>query len=370
MRIIQLSSALPSNEYTTEDLIDTFPCRLREGVRTNVLNLGVSRRSFISPVSARSKSEKVLGERSLVKLCVDACKRALRKAGIPLKDVGYFVTAYDANPILSPGLSQILVRKIGFGPYIKHVNVQGIASTAFPKALQLAEDHLVAHPEDHVLICTSGVSSFWFQNQVHGIKDILEIGEINRIQNRERRAPELRKWIAAMEYFLFGDGAAAAVLSEDSKGILVKKTVEVTNVRHADYLAGYARLASLGEPFKFGFHSYLDRDIPILGVKYTGLALQRLLGRDAEKIIKESRKWALHTGSLKILDALARHHHIGPEKLEESHMILREHGNLSGASLPFILEAIVNSGKLSKHNIALMLGYGWGFSAAASLLET
>lgn len=369
MHILGLSSALPEEEYATEELIQTFPCKLPEGLRQNILNLGVSKRSFIERVSMGSKSEKVLSEAGLVDLCVDACKSVIKKTGIHIKNVGYFVAAYDVNPILSPGLSQLLVRKIGFDPYVKHVNAQGIASTAFPKALQLAEDHLASRPKDHVLICVSGVSSYWFQNQVRGMKDVTEISRINEFNGEGKRQMELRKWIATMEYFLFGDGAAAAIVANEGKGLAVKKTVEVTNVGEEDYLAGYARLASLPEPFKFGFHSHLDKEIPRLGVKYTGMALKRLLGKNTENTIRISKKWAVHTGSQKILDALAKHHGLEREKLEESREVLREHGNLSGASLPFILERIVSTRKLSKGDIVLMLGYGWGFSAAASLLE-
>ena len=369
MRVLQLSSALPEDEYATEELIDTFPCKLPEGVRQNILNLGVSRRSFIEGASTGSKSEKVLSEAGLVDLCVDACRSVINKTGIPIKNVGYFVAAYDVNPILSPGLSQLLVRKIGFDPYVKHVNAQGFASTAFPKALQLAEDHLATRPKDNVLVCVSGVSSYWFQNQVRGMKNVTEISRINEFNNERKRQMELRKWIATMEYFLFGDGAAAAIVANEGEGLAVKKTVEVTNVGEEDYLAGYARLASLPEPFKFGFHSHLDKDIPRLGVKYTGVALKKLLGKDAENTIRTSKKWAVHTGSQKILDALAKHHGLRREKLEESREVLRTHGNLSGASLPFILERIVSTRKLSKGDIVLMLGYGWGFSAAATLLE-
>ena len=369
MHVSRLSSALPENEYATEELLDTFPCNLPEGVRQNILNLGVSRRSFIEGVSIGSKSEKVLSEAGLVDLCVDACRSVIIKTGISIKNIGYFVAAYDVNPILSPGLSQLLVRKIGFDPYVKHVNAQGIASTAFPKALQLAEDHLATHRKDNVLVCVSGVSSYWFQNQVRGMKDVTEISRINEFNDEGKQQMELRKWIATMEYFLFGDGAAAAIVANEGEGLAVKKTVEVTNVGEKDYLAGYARLASLPEPFKFGFHSHLDKEIPRLGVKYTGLALKKLLGKSAENTIRISRKWAVHTGSQKILDALAKHHGLEREKLEESREVLRMHGNLSGASLPFILERIVSTRKLSKGDIVLMLGYGWGFSAAASLLE-
>jgi 3-oxoacyl-[acyl-carrier-protein] synthase III len=347
MHIRQLSSALPENEYTTEEMMDNFSCELPEGVRQNVLNLGVFKRSFINPTATRARSENLLGETGLVDLCVRACENAVQETDIPLRRIGYFIAAYD----------------------FKHVNTQGTASTAFPKALQLAEDHLAGHPEDNVLICISGVSSYWFQNQVRGMRDVLEMSQINKIEDKTQRQMELRKWIATMEYFLFGDAAVAAIASNHDPGLAFRKTIEVTNVDERDYLAGYSRLSSLPEPFKFGFHSYLDKEIPNLGVKYTGLALQRLLGEKTERTIKASKKWAVHTGSQKILDALAEHHRVDPEKLKESHEVLREHGNLSGASLPFILEKIVKTGNLSKGATVLMVGYGWGFSAAASLLE-
>jgi predicted naringenin-chalcone synthase len=360
---------LPESEYATEELIETFPCKLPEGVRQNVLNLGVSKRSLVKGTSAGLKSEKLLSEAGLVDLCVDACRSVIENIGISIKDISYFVATYDSNPILSPGLSQLLVRKVGFDPYIKHVNVQGMASTAFPKALQLAEDHLAMRPKDHVLICVSGVSSYWFQNQVHGVKHVTEISRINEISSREEQQMELRKWIATMEYFLFGDGAATAIVANEAEGLNVKKTVEVTNVGEEDYAAGYARLAGLPEPFKFGFYSYLDKEIPRLGVKYTTLALKKLLGKNISNTIRTSKKWAVHTGSQKILDTLSEHHGLKRDKLEESREVLREHGNLSGASLPFILERIISRGRLSKGDIVLMLGYGWGFSAVASLLE-
>jgi len=369
MQILKLATALPKNGYSTEKLIENFPCTLSEGVRHNIFNLGVSKRYLINHVGSHSKSEKMMSEAGLVDLCSEACEKAIQKASLSVRDIGYFIVAYDANPFLSPGLSELLIRNIGFNPYIEHVNVQGIASTAFSKALELAIKHVAVHSEDYVLLCVSGVSSYWFQNQVRGLKDVMEINKINQIKNRTKRQMELRKWIATMESFLFGDGVAAAVVANEDEGLTVKKIVEVTNVGKKDYLAGYARLSSLNEPFKFGFHSYLDKKIPELGVKYSALALKRLLGKNVESTIKVAKKWAVHTGSEKILNALADHNGIPYERIRESHEILREYGNLAGASLPFILEKIISDNKFTEGDIILMLGYGWGFSASAALLE-
>ncbi len=369
MQILQLSKVVPENEYSTEKLIEVFPCRLPDNVKQNVLNLGVSKRYLIDPIASTSKKETIISEKDLVNLCLEACKDTLEKAELSIKDVGYFIAAYDANPFLCPGLSHLLIRKLGFNPYIKHVNVQGMACASFTKALELAEDHLATHPHDNVLLCTSGVNSYWLINQLRGLKDVVGIREIRSLKNKSKQKMELRRWIATMEFFLFGDGVASCVVSKEGDGLSVNKVVNVTNFRENDYLVGYARIAALNEPFKFGFYSHLGKEIPKLGVEYTALALKKLLGKNAETVMKAAKKWAIHTGSEKILNMMTEHYKIPHEKLTESHEVLREYGNLSGASLPFILEKIVSKNKFSKGDIILVLGYGWGFSASASLLE-
>lgn len=369
MRILKLSTAVPKNEYSTEKLMENFACRLPKGVKQNIFNLGVARRCLINHYDPFLKREIIISEKDLVDLCSEACEKVIKKTSLSIKDINYFIMSYDANPFLCPGLSQLLIRKLGFDPYIKHVNIQGMACTAFTKALQLAESHLAAHPEDHVLLCVSGVNSYWFHNQVRGIKDIMEINKIKLIRNRDKRQMELRRWIATMEFFLFGDGVASLIVAKNGNGLCVNKIVEVTNPRKKDYLAGYTRLVALNEPFKFGFYSYLDKEIPKLGVQYISLILKRLFGKNAEKTMKTAKKWAVHTGSKKILRRIAEHYRIQHEKLGESHEVLRKYGNLSGASLPFILERIVSGSRFSEGEMILILGYGWGFSASGCLMK-
>jgi predicted naringenin-chalcone synthase len=369
MQLLQSSKAVPKNEYSTEELIEAFPCRLPDGVKRNVLNLGVSKRHFVSSIPYSSKKETIMSEKELVDICLEACQDTLEKADLSVKDVGYFIAAYDANPFLCPGLSHLLIRKLGFNPYIKHVNVQGMACVSFTKAFELAEDHLATHPSDNVMVCISGVNSYWLVNQLRGLRDVRGIREIRLIKDKSKQRMELRKWIATMEYFLFGDGVASCVMAREGDGLSVNKVVSVTNFRKNDIMAGYARIAALNEPFKFGFYSHLDKKLPKLGVEYTSLAIKKLLGKNAENIMKNAKKWAIHTGSKKILNLMAEHYQIQPEKLKESYAVLNEYGNLSGASLPFILEKIVSENNFSTGDIVLILGYGWGFSASASLLE-
>lgn len=369
MQILQISTAVPKNKYLTEELLKVFPCQVPDGVKQNILNLGVSTRYLVNRADSPLKPETILSEDGIVDLCSETCGNAIENAGLSIRNIGYFIAAYDANPFLCPGLSQLLVRKLGFDPYIKHVNVQGTACTAFTKTLELAKNHLAVHPKDFVLLCISGANSYWFYNQVRGIKDVIEIGRIKSIKNEDKRQMELRKWIAIMEFFLFGDGIASIIVAKEGNGLSISKMVEATNLRNDDYLTGYVRLAALNKPFKFGFYSHLEKEIPELGIRYISKVLKKLSGRNDESLIKATKKLAIHTGSQKILNQIAEHYRIQLEKLEESHEVLREYGNLAGASLPFILEKIVSRNKFTEGDSILMLGYGWGFSASACLLE-
>lgn len=361
--LLGLSTAVPHQKYTTEELIELFPCELPDSVKQNISNLGVYARYLAVPTNFHSRSELALNDAGL-DVCVEACKRVLRRLGSSIEDINYFITTYDASPFLCPGLSSLLVRKLGFTPSIKHVSLQGTACTAFTRALELAEDHLASSPRDYVMICLSGVNSYWFYNQVRGMKNVMGIREIQALKNEKRRRRELRKWIAALEFFLFGDGAASMIVAGKGKGPRITDIFHVTNLRKTDYLAGYARLTILNEPFSFGFRSHLDKSIPKLGLEYTSVVLEKLFGRHFSEHETKVKKWVVHTGSKTILDSIAENYSIKHEKLKESYEVLAEYGNLAGASLPFILERIMQEGKLQENDQAIALGFGWGFSSS------
>lgn len=359
-----LSTAVPHQKYTTEELIEAFPCELPYTVRQNIFNLGIYARYLAVPTNFLSQSECAPNDAGL-EACLEACKGALTKFGTSIEDIKYFIATYDASPFLCPGLSNLLVRRLGFAPSIKHVSLQGTACTAFTRSLELAEDHLASSPRDYVMICLSGVNSYWFYNQVRGMKNVRGIKEIQALKNENRRRRELRKWIATLEFFLFGDGAASMIVTGEGKGPTITDIVHVTNLRKIDYLAGYVRLTILNEPFSFGFHSHLDRSIRKLGLKYTSAVLEKLFDGNVQEHEAKVKKWAVHTGSKAILDGIAKNYSIKHEKMKQSYEVLATYGNLAGASSPFILDKIMQEERLRKNDQVIVLGFGWGFSSSA-----
>ena len=369
MHLLQLSTSVPNHRYSTKEMVELFPQELPDEVRQNIFNLGVSARYFAQPIDFSSNFVSVPNDlEPVVHMNALACKQALENLSLQPKNIDYLIATYDSSAFLSPGVSNLLLSKVGLKPTIKHVSIQGMACSAFARSLQLAEDHLAKFPKSYVMISLSGVNSYWFYNQVRGLKDVKDIRKIRALQDDGMRSRELRKWIALIEFFLFGDGSACAIVSDQGDDPQIRDIVSITNMRQSDYLAGYAKLTPLSGPFKFGFYSHLEKDLPEFGVKYTSMILERLLYGRTLDFKMRAKKWIVHTGSKRILDHIATSHGITYEKIKESYDILAKYGNLAGTSLPFILDEIMREGGLGKDDYAIMLGYGWGFSANAGIV--
>jgi len=368
MRLNWLSIAVPKYKYSTKEMIEVFPEELSGDFKQNILNLGVSGRYLVYPLDLLFESKlKTTDVDPVAEVCVSACRKTLDDSGVKPNEIDYLIATYDSSSFLCPGLSNYLLSELGLGADVKHVSVQGMACSAFVRAIQLAEDHLAKHQDGNVMISLSGVNSPWFGNQVRALRNVRGMDEIKIISNYDLRARELRKWVAVIEFFLFGDGAACAIASNNEDGPEVRHVASVTNLKQADFAAGFARLLSSDVAFLFEFESGLSKDIPNLGLEYTSVVLKRLF--ETEKYAKDAKKWLMHTGSRRILDSISKSYGLAYNKMKESYEILERYGNLAGASLPFILEKTLREGGLKQGDYAVMLNYGWGFSANASLIK-
>src|SRR5208283_6093548 len=143
---------------------------------------------------------------------------------------------------------------------------------------------------------------------------------------------------------------AATLVSHDEGRSTIRPLLHVTNLEPEDYKLGIA-----------GSNFYLSSEIPSAGIRYTSFLLEQLQFNP-----KSFRKIILHTGSRKILDSLLLTLGCESHVASESYRLLEEHGNLSGASLQFIMKEALSRGIPGS---ALMLGFGLGFHAGVALIE-
>jgi alkylresorcinol/alkylpyrone synthase len=84
---------------------------------------------------------------------------------------------------------------------------------------------------------------------------------------------------------------------------------------------------------------------------------------------RDVRHWVAHTGGPKVIEAFRRAVGLRPEALERSWRSLREVGNLSSASVLFVLGDLLEAGETRPGDLGLLAAMGPGFSAELLLLR-
>ena len=158
---------------------------------------------------------------------------------------------------------------------------------------------------------------------------------------------------------IFGDGAAATVLSTEGDGPLELVASDCYQFPETRYLMGF-ELAS------GGFHIILDKDVPgLIGEKFppvlTGFLEQNRVPVD------ELAFHAVHPGGAKILDGIEGALRLPGGGLVDSRAVLRDIGNLSSATVLFVLQRVLERDDLEPGTTGLLAAFGPGFGAEMQL---
>ena len=150
-----------------------------------------------------------------------------------------------------------------------------------------------------------------------------------------------------LSFLLFGDGCAACLVTADPAGtaldsfraLLVPDTRELItwNIR------------------EFGFDMVLSGGVP-------GAIFDALHERSDEildgKPIGAIDMWAVHPGGRTVLDAVERAFDLAPPALAVSRDVLRRYGNMSSATVMFVIEQLLRSSPRGSTGCAMSFGPG------------
>jgi len=155
---------------------------------------------------------------------------------------------------------------------------------------------------------------------------------------------------------LFGDGAAGALISSEGSGPRIIGGGEYTWPDSLDVMGW--------EVTPEGFKAIFSRDIPdLVTTQLHDVAVAFLGERDLR--LRDIDAFFCHPGGAKVLDALALAYEVGPDRLATSRAVLRDFGNMSAATVMFVLERDLQA----PWRRALVSALGPGFTAGFTLLE-
>lgn len=157
---------------------------------------------------------------------------------------------------------------------------------------------------------------------------------------------------------LFRDGAAAALLTEDGPGPAISAWGEYTWPNSLDVMGWDVADDGLGVVF--------SRSIPHVVRKHMRRATGEFLSSQGLGL-EDIDSFVCHPGGAKVLDALEEAFDLPPGGLEQSRAVLRDYGNMSAATVLFVLERVLDEERPQRY---LMSSLGPGFSAAFLLLRS
>ncbi len=158
---------------------------------------------------------------------------------------------------------------------------------------------------------------------------------------------------------LFGDGAAAALIAAEdaSRGPALLAWGEHTWPASLDVMGWRVE--------DDGFGVLFSRDIPTILRKRFGAAADAFLTRQG--LARDDLAGLVcHPGGPTVLDALEEIFGLAPGAMAEARAVLRDYGNMSAASLLFVLERVLAKAPRGRH---LLSALGPGFTAGFLLME-
>jgi predicted naringenin-chalcone synthase len=178
-------------------------------------------------------------------------------------------------------------------------------------SLRLAHHFVRSEPSARVLVVNLELSTLHFQ----------ETGDIGQL----------------LSMLLFGDGAAATLVTADEHGIALRDFRAATIADSSEAITW-----RIGDQ---GFDMHLSGEVP--GRIADALRAEAAGGGD-EGLLRGGSPadfdvWAVHAGGRTILDAVERAFELEPDALGWSRGVLRDFGNMSSATLMFVLERILGA---------------------------
>jgi alkylresorcinol/alkylpyrone synthase len=344
--IVATATALPPYTITREDVkyymgrVFDIPERKLEAMMSIVDNAQVHNRHSIFPIEytveprplSQTNNEYI---EHAVKLGREAAEKCLERAGLRPDEIDLIITV-SCTGFMIPSLDAHLINLMGFRSNVRRMPFTELGCAAGAMALGRAADFLTARPGGNVLIIAVELPSLTFQR-----KDISQANLISSI--------------------LFGDGAAAVIVSGNNRRgprILVSETYTFPD-----------SLGAMGFDLKdSGFHILLAKDVPeMIGAKIGGL-VQGFLERHGRKR-EDIKGWILHPGGARLLGNVETELGLTKCDTQPSWDILGKVGNLSSATILFILQEWLEKRPLKSGEYALAAAFGPGFSAEFLLLQ-
>lgn len=310
-------------------------------------NTGITKRHFVVP-KEWFRNEHSLAEKNkmyvqeAITLSEKAIRNCLEQVKVSVSEIDHLIFI-SSTGIATPSIDAHLCQRIGFSQHIKRTPIWGLGCAGGAVGLSRAYEYVRAFPTHRALVIAVELCGLTFLRNDRSKSNIVATS-------------------------LFADGAAAVLIAGEQVSML-------------DTIQGPKILGSMSTIFPHsldvmgwelndeGLKVIFSRDIPTIvnEVVYKNitdfLATQKINLQDIDHFI-------LHPGGKKVLDAYEAALGIGTEKTHVAREIIEEYGNMSSATILFVLQRhLSKAGPINSGDYGLLAALGPGFSSECLLVQ-
>lgn len=272
-------------------------------------------------------------ERGAIEIGGQAVKNVLARAGWSLGDVDFIATT-TCTGRLCPSLDARLIESLGLKPTVQRVHVGDTGCASAMVALQQAHNHLRAFPDHRAVVMAVELCSTAYYDD-----DRLE---------------------SAVAHAIFADGAGALALSATGEGpeIVAHRTLfrsEHLGAMGFEYPGGRPRVV-------------LSKEVRRIGSSMMKEMADALLAGQGLKQA-DVRHFVLHSAGRRVIDQAQKLMGLDESAIAHSRHVLRHFGNMSSATVLFVLDELLRAGETAPGDWGLMIALGPGFAAEGALLR-
>jgi alpha-pyrone synthase len=239
--------------------------------------------------------------------------------------------------LFAPGLDIELMKQLGLRNGIHRSSVNFMGCNAAMLALKQADQICRSHPGSLVLVVCTELCTLHFQ------KDFSDDYILSNL--------------------LFGDGCAAALVGSQpvdqmTSGYPVKIDAFQSLIVHEGVHDMAWQLSDRG--FIMNLSSYVSG---LLNKNIAGMLRENGISRE------QISHWAIHPGGKKILDEFCTSMTLDKAHLSCSYEVLRDYGNMSSATILFVLKELLNKKQLKANDKIFTAAFGPGLSIESAVLQ-
>lgn len=270
------------------------------------------------------------------KLFVDVARKLLdQNKTIQKKDITHVITV-SCTGFFAPEPAYEIVKQLGLSTSTQrfHLGFMGCFA-AFP-ALKMAKSFCESDPDSTVMIICLELCTLHLQNS--------------------------QKTDNLISASVFADGGAGAIIScqkPSSNTFRLDQFATSIAEKSKDDMAW-----TIGDT---GFDMVLSTYVPEIIRSNLGSSIAPLL-ENYSIDLKDINHWALHPGGRAILDKIETDLNLNPDQLKSSRTTLANYGNMSSATILFVLKHLLEQPQKNKQESTIAMAFGPGLTIESGLL--